>query len=213
MARLSGAGIKTAAKTSLRPIAQMARPVVETVGRFGARHFSGQTQIHWARTWDRRLDEALDFLPSVRGCTREQYRELVLPTNVQKLHALATEGGVPTALISLRRRRSFWEPVAYQCLPGVIAPASDIAALGRALNALSIEVRVSAGLEQEACDLNAPVIYSYDAFEIDLQSDYEAYWHRNKKGQLRAVRRARTSCADMTIRVDAKGDMEWIVQH
>jgi hypothetical protein len=214
MARLSGkAGIKTAVKTSLRPLARMARPVVETVGLFRARHFSGQTHIHWAQAWDRRLDEALDYLPSVRGCTREQYRELVLPTSVQKLHALATEGGVPTALISLRRRNSYWEPVAYQCLHGVIAPASDTAALGRALNALSIEVRVSAGLGQEACNLNAPLIYSYDAFQIDLQSDYEAYWHRNKKGHLRAVRRARTSCADMTIRVDGEGDMEWIVQN
>jgi hypothetical protein len=146
----------------------------------------------------------------VQGCTRDQYRELVQPTDVPKRHALVLEDDNPIAAISLRRRNQYWEPVTYQALPGAIAPATDHSALGRALNALGIEVRVSAGLAADAYDLNARHVFPYEAHQVALKTDYEAHW-RQRSTFLRDVRRARKKCADMDVRIDGDGDLEWIV--
>jgi CelD/BcsL family acetyltransferase involved in cellulose biosynthesis len=109
----------------------------------------------------------------------------------------------------LRRCRRHWEPVAYQCVPGAIAPAVDTPALGRALNALGVEVRVNAGLGPEVELLAPRYSWKYVWYKVDLQSDYEAHW-RAKKRQY-TVRRARKQCADMQQRIDGAGDLEWII--
>lgn len=171
----------------------------------------GGPAVSWRTAWGPDLDAALDHLPPAPGCTRSQYRVLAGTGGEGRRHALVSENGAPTAIISLRRRKTFWEPLAYQCLPGVVAPAVSNAALGRALNALGVEVRIPAGLNNEALGLGASYAYPYDVYRLMLDSDYEAHWRLHKQWHMRAVRKARARCADMSIRIDGKGDLPWII--
>lgn len=190
-------------------IAGLAAPAVISASRIATSLTSGPTKTAWFDTWTPTLDQALDALPAIPGCAHDVYRELTQPSEAVKRHALVTEHGQPTAVISLRSRRRYWEPVAYQALPGVIAPAASPAALGRALRALGIEVRIEAGMDADVQDLNPTTSYAYDARQVELQTDYEALWtskHRNN------VRRARKRCDEfMQLRIDGEGDLEWCV--
>jgi CelD/BcsL family acetyltransferase involved in cellulose biosynthesis len=178
----------------------------------GARLSRASTEIQWKNAWDAECDAALEALPAPAGCTRAQYKALTEPTHVPKRHAIAREGGAVTAIISLRRRRSFWEPVTYQSLPGVIAPAVDDSALGRALAALGVEVRMEAGLDAVPDALNASYSYDYKVYQIELQGDYVAHWKKRNQKHLWAVRRARQRCETATHRLNHPGDLEWIVE-
>jgi hypothetical protein len=198
-------------KAAMRPLVRALRPVLEAASRRWPRVGRDRVSIKWFDAWTPDLDKALEHLPEVPGCNRDQYRLLTQPGEFPKRHALAFENGAPSALISLRRRTTFWEPVTYQALPGVVAPALNPAALGAALAALNIEVRVSAGLTAEARHLNPSVLNEYETCEIDLTSDYEAYWGLHKGWQRRAVMRARKKCAGMQTRLDDPDDLRWIV--
>jgi hypothetical protein len=200
---------KAAIKAYLGYGVRAAWPAVETLSRVGSQCLQHGIEIRWTDTWDRTLDEALEALPLVQNCPRDLYRELVQPTAVPKRHALVSERGVPLALISLRRRKRYWEPVPYGSIPGAIAPATELSALGRALNALGVEVRVPAGLDTSAHKLDASHVYAYDVYQVDLKGDYEAHWR--KKKHLSTVRRARARCADMQCRIDGDGDIEWTI--
>ncbi|MBZ9991668.1 GNAT family N-acetyltransferase [Mesorhizobium sp. BH1-1-5] len=204
---MDSAGANAAGSDLKRALGQVAAPAVISAARIATRLTTRGVHIAWFDAWNSTLDEALNALPAIPGCARDLYRELTQPTSVQKRHALATENGRPTALISLRRRRRYWEPVAYQALPGVIAPASSPAALGRALHALGVEVRIEGALKAGVADLRPRTLWSQERWQVDLQSDYEAVWtskHRNN------VRRARKRCDEfMRLRIDDEGDLEW----
>jgi hypothetical protein len=208
---MSGFSPKAAMKAVLGTGARAAWPAVESFSEMGARLSRGGVAIQWKRTWDAELDAALEQLPPPLGCTRDQYRVLTQPTGVPKRHALAREGEAVVALISLRRRKMFWEPVACQCLPGFIAPAVNGAALGRALASLGVEVRVSSGLDAIDPALKPRRTHQYDVHQIDLTGDYAAHWKKRNQKHLWAVRRARQRCENATHRVDGEGDLEWIV--
>ncbi len=199
--------IKDVAKASLRPVVRTAWPAVEMLAR--AQAPSVRTHMAWSSHWTGAFDAALERLPPLKGVPHSLYRELLQPTGVPKMHALATEDGEPTAVLSLRRRNLFWEPVAYQCIPMAIAPALDDDALGRAIEALGVEVRVSAGLGAEIELLHPQRSWKYDFYKVDLKGDYEAHW-REKKRQY-TIRRARKTLAEVTTRIDGEGDLEWIV--
>lgn len=204
---MHAAGASTAGSNFERVLGHVAAPAVISAARIVTRLTTRSVRVAWFDAWNSTLDQALDDLPAIPGCDRDLYRELTLPTNIPKRHALATENGRPTALISLRRRRRYWEPVAYQSLSGVIAPASSPAALGRALHALGIEVRVEAGLDRSVMELNPRSYWSPDNHRIDLQGDYEARWSRNHRKNLR---KARNRCdAFMRLRIDDLDDVEW----
>ncbi len=200
--------LKQKTQSALRPLVQAAWPVVEAVSR--ARPPGGPgISVLWAEAWTPAFDEALAALPALADCPHELYRELLRPTDAPKRHALVRENGAPIAIISLRRCQRHWEPVAYQCLPGAIAPALDAPALGRALNALGLEVRVNAGLGPDVEQMAPRYSWKYVWYQIDLQSDYQAHW-RAKKRQY-TINRARKRCAEMERRVDGEGDLEWII--
>ncbi|MBZ9973831.1 MULTISPECIES: GNAT family N-acetyltransferase [unclassified Mesorhizobium] len=196
----AGSGLK-------RAMAHVAAPAVIATARIVTRFTTRGVHIAWFDAWNSTLDQALGFLPAIPGCDRDLYRELTRPTSARKRHALATENGHPTALISLRRRRRYWEPVAYQSLSGVIAPASSPAALARALHALGVEVRVEAGLDKSVVELNPRSYWSPDNYSVNLRGDYEARWSRNHR---KNVRRARQRCDEfMRLRIDDETDLEW----
>lgn len=201
------AGANVAGPGFMSALGQVASPAVIAAARIATRLATRDVRIDWFDAWNATLDQALEALPTIPGCHHDLYRELTQPTNVQKCHALATENGQPTALISLRRRRRYWEPVAYQSLSGVIAPASSQAALARALRALGVEVRIEAGLDKSVVDLNPRSYWTPDNYRVDLRGDYEARWSHNHRNN---VRRARKRCDEfMQCRVDDVGDLEW----
>ncbi len=204
---IHAAGVDTASSGFERVLGHVAAPAVISGARIVTRLTTRGVHVAWFDTWNCTLDQALDDLPAIPGCDRDLYRELTQPTSIRKRHALATENGRPTALISLRRRHRYWEPVAYQSLSGVIAPAASQAALGRALHALGVEVRIEAGLDKSVIELNPRSHWSPDNYRIDLQGDYEARWSRNHRSN---VRRACKRCDDfMRLRIDDLGDLEW----
>ncbi|WP_054313423.1 GNAT family N-acetyltransferase [Mesorhizobium sp. 1M-11] len=204
---IDSAGPNPAGSGFERALGHVAAPAVISAARIVTRLTTRGVHIAWFDAWNPTLDQALDALPAIPGCARDLYRELTQPTSVRKRHALATENGRPTALISLRRRRRYWEPVTYQALPGVIAPASSPAALGRALHALGVEVRVEAGLDKSVVDLNPRCHWSSDNYRVDLRGDYEARWSRNHR---KNVRKACKRCDEfMRLRIDDVGDLEW----
>jgi hypothetical protein len=204
------AGVKTSIKAVLRPPIHAGWPAVEYAARLLPGATTPKMRTRWSSSWNREFDDALKVLPQLEECPASLYRELVKSGSVPKLHALVTEDGDPTAVISLRRCLRRWEPVAYQCIPKVISPAVGAKALGRALNGLGVEVRVSGGIGPELADLNPRQSWTYQWYKVDLQDDFEAYWHAKKR--MYTIRRARKRCAEMECSVDGAGDLEWIVQ-
>jgi|CXWL01.1.fsa_nt_gi hypothetical protein len=173
--------------------------------------FSHAPRVLWFNAWTSELDAALTALPAPAGCSRDHYRVLTEPTGVAKRHALVLDNEAPIAVVSLRKRNRYWEPVTYQCLPGVIAPAIDSSALGRAINALGVEVRVGGGLGPEVQELNPRIAFHYEAHRVDLRGDYQAYWRKRRQRHLWAVRRARSKCEHGTQRLDGESDLDWAV--
>lgn len=197
-------------KTVLAHVVRPAWPAIEAASRADARLRLGHLRVRWSDVWTHDFDAALESLPLLEGCPHNVYRELVRPTTAQKRHAIVTEADDILAVISLRRRGGIWEPVAYQCLPCAIAPARDYPALGRALNALGLEIVIAGGVGDFVNELQPSMSWAYDWHKIDLQSDYEAHW-RKKKRQY-TISRARRSLAELDVRVDGEGDLEWLVE-
>jgi hypothetical protein len=183
--------------------------MIESAAEMGAGLSRRGLDVRWSSAWSAEFDAALQHLPPLEDCPHELYRELMRPTSTRKRHALVSERGDPVALISLRRRGYAWEPVAYQCVPFALAPARNAQTLGRALNALGLNIVIAAGLSDMAADLNATASWGYDWYKIDVAGDYEAYW-RAKKRQY-TISRARRHLAALECRIDGEGDLEWIV--
>lgn len=198
-------------------LVQMGRPIVNLIWPGIALAATLKTQMSRPDTigvsahdeWSDELDQVLAALPKPAGCTREAYRQLCLPTSYRKRHFVVNDQGEPTALLSVRRRRNFWEPVSYQALPGFIGPARDQQSLGAALRNAGIEISISAGLDSSAGELGANVVYAYDVNVVDLTSDYEAHWHQAKRKQMNSVQKARRKCKNFDIVIDGEGDLEW----
>ncbi len=159
--------------------------------------------------WSDELDDLLSRLPRPGACTREAYRQLCLPTNYKKRHFAVYDRGEPAAILSVRRRKNYWEAVCYQALSGFIAPARDAQALSDALRLAGVEISISAGLDRTAEKIGADVVYSYDVNVVDLTTDYEAHWRLAKRKQLNSVKKARRKCKDFEVVVDGPGDLEW----
>ncbi len=204
--------IKRSIKQVARPIARAAQPAIENSAANAGRRILSAHGLRMIKSaqWNETFDKALDELPAPTTCTRDQYRQLVQPTDYRKLHALVLEGDKPRAMISIRERAGLWEPVAYQALPGMISPATDPEVLGLAINALGLHVQ-AVGIGPEAEEMNARHVWRYEASEIMLQEDFDSFCKKNSSRQFRAIKRARKKCADMEVRIDGDGDLDWIV--
>tara|TARA_R110000765_G_scaffold417801_1_gene520615 strand:- start:6223 stop:7278 length:1056 start_codon:yes stop_codon:yes gene_type:complete len=205
--------IKRSVKTIAKPVALAARPTVEKVAFQSARLTRARQglKVVWADTWTPTMDEALDHLPPPPGVSRDQYRELLLPTQHEKRHALVLEKDTPISIVSMRKRANAWEPVSYQALSGFVAPATDYAALGRAINSLGIELKIESGLGKEALEIGARHAWPYDVVRVFLQTDYEEHWLREDRKHMKYISSARSKCKRMHLVVDNEGDLEWTV--
>lgn len=179
---------------------------IERLGRQSARLRDRELRVEHHSRWNDDLDGVLTTLPPLPDSSAETYRELLRPTDAPKMHLAAYDGGEPVCLLSLRRRGSFWEPVTHQCLPGQIAPARSVRDLGRTMRAAGVEVRVESGLGEWSRDLGSRWCYPYDVHQVDLTSDYRAYWRA--KGRRKSIRTAQKRCAHLDVAVDAPGGLE-----
>lgn len=200
-------------RTCARPVAKALWPAVERAAQLTRAPGPDAKELRFVM--ESRLtetfDQALDMLTPPEGGTIDQYRALLQPTDVTKRHILALEKDEPVALVSLRRRRQFWEPVSFQCLPGYIAPARDKPTLGRVLQALGMDIRIDGGLEEDVLELSPPVVHAYDVVRIDLHADYEAYWEREDGKHRKHISSARKKCKRMHLETNNKRDIERIV--
>lgn len=205
--------VKQSVKTVARPAVQRARPLIDQAALLSAHMGPDRKglEIIWQDDWTDTFDQALDSFAPPRGCTMEQYRTLLQPTEYTKRHALVLENDTPVALISLRRRNRIWEPVAYQALTGFIAPARDLPTLGRALRATGLDILIGGGLNEDVLQTGASFAHPYEVVRVDLQSDYEAYWELNDRQHYKHVSSARKKCKRMHMVVNDKNDIEWIV--
>ena len=205
--------IRRSVKSVARPMVRAAWPLVEQVAYRSAALTRGSRglKVIWADTWNQAMDEALDNLPPPPGVSRDQYRELLLPTQHAKRHALVLENDTPISIISIRRRGKLWEPVSYQALSGFVAPALDPAALGRAINALGIELKIESGLGEEAMQMGARHAWPYDVVRVFLQTEYEDHWLLDDSKHMKHISSARKKCKRMHLVVDGEGDLEWTV--
>ncbi len=121
--------VKSVGRKVIRRAAPVLRPPFTFAAKLGTQlsDLSAKRRVVWSDTWTKECDAALDALPSPSACTRDHYRMLTQPTAYPKRHALVLERDVPVAVVSLRARGRFWEPVAYQSLPGFVAPARYVA--------------------------------------------------------------------------------------
>ena len=160
--------------------------------------------------WNAELDGVLAVLPPLADTSVEAYRELLRPTDTAKMHVAAFDGDEPVCLLTLRRRGTFWEPATHQCLPGRIAPARSVEDLGRVLRSAGVEIRVESGLGEWSRDLGARWCYPYDVYQVDLHSDYRAYWR--EKGRKKSIRTAQKRTAHLDVAVDAPGGLDRTIE-
>lgn len=163
------------------------------------------------------LIAALDELEPERGVALDHYRVLLEPTDAQKKNIVVLENDAPLAVLGLRRRPDFWEPVIFQCMIDYFAPARSPRDLSRAAAATGLEIRLEA-------DLVEPLEGAHDswpngAFQVDLTGDYREYWRTvgkeyAKRGVgpgMTSLKRARKNAKEMEVRVDEPGDIRWIL--
>lgn len=184
--------------------------LLDSIGRATARLEHRDLDLQTYHDWNDELDLAVRSLPTLRGVRHDVYLELVRSTDSPKRHLLVTDADGVVAVISVRGRGRAWEPVTYQCLPGVIAPHRSVSELGRVLHRAGLDIHVEAGLEAEMAELGATMFYPYDVRQIDLGGDYEAYWR--SKGLHKNTKRAVKRCAEMDVRVDAEGGIARTVE-
>lgn len=207
---VKAAALKVGLVTVARPVVSVSWPAVEVGARaYGQLKRPRGVSLEISDSWDAAHDEALERLPAPDGCSRDAYRILTGDTDVRKKHIVVYDGDEPLAVLSLRRRKAFWEPVTIQCLPGFIAPARDEASLRRAIAATGLEIVVPSGLKASAKPLRPQVDYGYDIHQIDLSSDYEAFWELNGRRCLNSIKKARRKCKDFQVVVDGAEDIAW----
>lgn len=155
--------------------------------------------VDWSDEWGERHENALLALP-IDDEQRSRAVLLAQPVDVPKRHAIVHCDGELGAVVSLRRRPDFWEPVSAQCLPGTpMACRPEL--LGRVLRGLGVEIRIGSTY-QDPADLGPTYSYSYVRYGADLTGDYEKFWPSGH-------RRARKKTKGFVVRSDHPGDLEW----
>jgi hypothetical protein len=169
---------------------------------------SNGIEVLWFDRWSPRLDEALARLPELELCPHDVYRALAQnPATTRKRLALVTHAGEPVAVVCVRRRHTFWEPVLEEAIPFSLFPARP-EFLGVALQALGLEIR-SGGQPVVPVGFLPGEATPYLTYRADLTGDFEAHWR--KQEQLYTIRKARKRTAGMRFRWDHPDDLDWIV--
>ncbi len=178
---------------------------------FGKQH---GFHVQWFDKWNVQLDEALQNLPEMGQYSHELFRLVARNQTLnRKRIALVTDKGIPAAVVALRQRGIFWEPVTQWLLPGSIFPVREDS-LMPSLIALGVEVEI-AWWRMNASPPNHLWIRANllptPTYRMPLSMDFEGYWR--KSGQFKDVRSARNRCLGFTFEVNSPGAAEWIIKN
>jgi ribosomal protein S18 acetylase RimI-like enzyme len=172
--------------------------------------------VKWYDTWATVLDNALYELPEMENCPHELFRLIMQnPSSVRKRTALVIEGDAPIAVVGLRDKGRYWEPVG-RGVTGGRATARSVAPVREgflfpALQALGVEVRIGGWRDPPPA---SPIVRSLArnaVFKLDCAGDFEQYWRDS--GQWTYIRRGqRKTRTEFTFEVDLPDSAAWVLR-
>ena len=165
-------------------------------------------KVDWFKAWEQPLGDALATLPELPSCSHELLAILAAnPTRAEKRHALVSRRGQPVAVVSLRRRKDFWEPVTEHCVPSWdLFPTAPAESHGDVTRALGLEVRVG-GYDADPTPLRPHHSIPYVTYQADLRGNFEGHWR--DADRMNSIKQARKRTAGYQVRADHAGDAEW----
>ena len=166
--------------------------------------------LRWFDEWCAPLEEALAALPEMPACPHDLFRTLMLnPSPTRKRACLVADREGPVAIIGLRRRGPYWQPVTQWTAPGGIAPARE-GLLFRALEALGTPVRIPGWHGPLPSSRLVRDVRSAAVYKIDCRADFREHWRRS--GQWRFIQKAQRRTQGFDFAVDGEGAAEWTVR-
>jgi len=173
-------------------------------------------QVAWFDDWRTVLDNALRELPEMENCPHELFRMIMQnPSSTRKRTALVIEGNAPVAVVGLRDKGRYWEPVG-RGVTGQRATARSVAPVREgflvpALQALGVEVRIGGWRDPPP---TSPIVRSLArnaVFKLDCAADFEQYWRDS--GQWTFIRRGhRKTRTGFAFEVDLPDSAAWILR-
>ena len=167
-------------------------------------------RVTWHREWDDELDAAAARLADRLGLDVELHRAAAAPrAGVRKRHASVHHGDSVVAVLSLRRRGTYWEPVTEGCLPlaEVLAEPEEV---GPALRATRLDIRLEEVPAELVERLSPDRVWERMAYRAEL-GDHEAAW-RSSRRFWRNLRNVRNRTAHLQVRTGERSDIEPIVR-
>jgi GNAT superfamily N-acetyltransferase len=161
--------------------------------------------------WDSALDDDLETLPESDICSHELFRILLqTPGPARKRTVRVTEQGKPIALVGLRQRDGYWDPVTRWLVPGMIFPLQE-GALWRVLGAVGLTMDVGLWRWEQP---PPPIPWIKDVKTTPTRGmacseDFEAYWRQ--LGHFKNIRKVRNRCKEFEFRVNCQGMRDWTV--
>jgi hypothetical protein len=163
--------------------------------------------------WDSSLDDDLETLPESDICSHELFRLLLqTPGPARKRTVRVTERGKPIALVGLRQRDGYWDPVTRWLVPGMIFPLQD-GTLWRVLGAVGLTIDVALW-RWELPPPSLPWIKDVKTTPtrgMACSEDFEAYWRQ--AGHFKNIRKVRNRCKEFEFRVNCQGMRDWTVRN
>jgi hypothetical protein len=170
-------------------------------------------KLKYYSDWHADLDEALLHIPEQEIFPHELFRLMMQMSDAEKKKIiLVTERGEPVAVVGLRNRLGYWEPVTQWIVPGVLFPVK-VGYLSRVLPSLGLEIKV-AWWRWEApppIDSGFKNVVSTPTNGMLCSEDFEQYW--KSTGQLKDIRKYRKRCEGFELKVNSPGGSEWIIRH
>jgi hypothetical protein len=164
-------------------------------------------------TWQPVLDEALHSLPETDLLPHDLFRLLMTESNPEtKQTIMMTERGVPVALVGLRHREGYWEPVTQWIVPGVpFLVKADY--LESVIAAIPFHVSIAWWRLHTSPPEIKKICYSKTSptYKMLCSEDFELYW--KSSGHLNTVKRMRNRCRDFEFEINPAGASEWVIRN
>jgi len=172
---------------------------------------SGRLKVEWFEPWADVVDQALAGLAESENCPHALLAQLMNgPTRTRKRTAVVTEKGDPIAVIGLRSRKHFWEPVfSASVCPRAKMPARD-GMLFPAFAALDVDIWMGGWEDSPTPPLpDVRSAFSLPMYKVDCRVGPDAHWRRS--GNARAIEIGRSRTKGFTLEVNGTEATEWVI--
>lgn len=168
--------------------------------------------VKWFTRWEPYLDDALAEFPQTKSCPHDLFaRFMQTPGRNRRRTALVSASGEPIAVVGLRARKHFWEPIfsAGVC-PRAKMPARD-GMLFPAVAALGVDVWMGGWEDAPPSHLpNVRSAFALPMFKVNCADGPYEHWKRS--GNWTAVKSARNRTKAFTLEIDGHDAAEWIIR-